>query len=187
MCSCAVEEKFHFNEDFSGHYTFEFDYSAILEFDTTGVADAEMDKGYVEMEEELKKIDGITNIIILSDNKLGKVLVSYDFDNIEALNQANYNDEAERYDKQFFLEKNKLSFKTDFSSQLEEYKESEMDTQDLIENIESMLDYTMLITFDKKIKSVDLSNFEQADDYSLYFKLNSSGLIQPSAFTVKTR
>ena len=54
--SCSIDEKFKFNSDLSGHYSFEFDYSAILEFDSSGSANMEMDKGYIEMEEELKGI-----------------------------------------------------------------------------------------------------------------------------------
>lgn len=185
--SCTVQEDFHFNKDLSGHYSFKFDYSAILEFDTSGTANREMDKGYIEMEDELKKIEGISNIIILSDKERGTVLVSYDFANIEALNQANYNKETDRYDKLFSVDGKKVAFRSDFANQLQEYEDEDMNSDDLLSSVESMLDYKMTFTFENKIKVLKQNNFEQHDDYSLTFKLDSAGLVNPTSFMLKVK
>jgi len=174
--SCSIDEKFKFNSDLSGHYSFEFDYSAILEFDSSGSANMEMDKGYIEMEEELKGIEGLSNIVVLSDNEIGKVLVSYDFTSIEALNQANFNKESNRYNKFFSLNKNKLQFTSDFSEELEEFKEPGMDDEELLENIESFIDYKMTFSFENKFKVIQLDNYTQLDDHTLLFRKIGSEL-----------
>lgn len=185
--SCTVQEDFQFNKDLSGHYSFKFDYSAILEFDTSGVADKEMDKGYIEMEDELKKIEGISNIVILSDNEKGTVLVSYDFATIDALNQANYNKETDHYDKLFSIDGKKIAFTSDFADQLSEYEDENMKSEDLLSNIESLLDYKMTFTFANKIKVLKQNNFIQSDDYSLVFKLDSVAFLHPTSFELKVK
>lgn len=187
ISSCTIEEEFHFNEDFSGNYSFQFDYSALLALDTSGTAGVELSKGYDEMEEELKKIDGITNILIKSDEVVGKVSVSYDFSSIDAINKANYNNESQRYTKFFIRTGKKLSFVSDFSEELNEYKDPSMNDEELLENIESFVDYTMTISFDKSIKVIDLQNFKLVDDHTLSFTLNKESLTKESVFNVKVR
>jgi hypothetical protein len=183
--SCSINEKFEFNEDMSGHYSFQFDYSELLAYDSSGSANMEMDRGYVEMEEELKKIDGISNILIITDNSIGNVLVKYDFANIDALNQANFNSETNRYNKFFSINKNKLSFTSDFSEELEEFKEPGMNDEELLENIESFIDYKMTFVFPKKIKVIKLNHFEQMDDKTLQFSLTKENVLNPSNFEIK--
>ncbi len=185
--SCSIDEKFQFNSDLSGHYSFEFDYSAILEFDTSGSANLEMDKGYIEMEDELKGIEGLSNIVVISDNIIGKVLVSYDFASIEALNQANFNKESNRYNKFFSLKKNKLQFTSDFSEELEEFKDPGMDDEELLENIESFVDYKMTFSFANKFKVIQLDNYTQVDDNTLLFTLTKESVLKPSSFEIKMK
>ena len=187
LTSCSIEEEFHFNPDFSGNYSFQFDYSALLALDTSGTAGEEMSKGYDEMEDELKKIDGISNIVIKSDDIKGNVIVSYDFSSIDAINKANYNTETEHYTKFFILSGKKLSFVSDFSKEFEEYKDPSMDDEELLDNIENFVDYTMTISFDKSIKVIDLQNFIQIDDHTLSFTLNEESLIKASVFNVKVK
>ena len=169
----------------SGHYSFQFDYSELLAYDSSGSANMEMDRGYVEMEEELKKIDGISNILIITDNSIGNVLVKYDFANIDALNQANFNSETNRYNKFFSINKNKLSFTSDFSEELEEFKEPGMNDEELLENIESFIDYKMTFVFPTKIKVIKLNHFEQMDDKTLQFSLTKENVLNPSNFEIK--
>lgn len=187
FASCSIDEKFKFNSDLSGHYSFEFDYSAILEFDSSGSANMEMDKGYIEMEEELKGIEGLNNIVVLSDNVNGKVLVSYDFTSIEALNQANFNKESKRYNKFFTLNKNKLQFTSDFSEELEEFKDPGMDDEELLQNIESFIDYKMTFSFENKFKVITLDNYTQLDDHTLLFTLTKEGVFKPNSFEIKMK
>lgn len=185
--ACSISEDYTFNPDFSGHYSFNFDYSAILQFDSSGTANDEMEKGYLEMEEELKKIEGITNILIVSNGEKGKVLVSYDFANLEALNQTNYDAETGKYSKYFSKEGKKFEFTADFSEELKEYTDPNMSVEELKENIQTMLEYTINFTFEDKIKVIDARNIEQKDDYSLSYTLNEQGLSSSSNFTVKIR
>lgn len=187
ISSCTIKEEFHFNEDFSGYYSFDFDYSALLALDTSGSAGEEMSKGYDEMEEELKKIDGISNIIIVSDDVLGKVLVAYDFASIDAINKANYNNESQRYTKFFIRSGKKLSFVSDFSEELDEYKDPSMNDEELVQNIENFVDYTMTISFDRSIKVIDMQNFILIDDLTLSFTLNEESLKKASVFNVKVK
>lgn len=146
-----------------------------------------MDKGYYEMENELKEIEGLSNIIVLSDNEIGNVRVSYDFANLEALNKANYNKESERYNKLFVLDGKKLLLKVDFSNELESFKEEGMDDAELLENIESMIDYTMTFTFDDKIKVLSQKNFSQIDDHTIQFKLDKDNTLEASSFELKIK
>ena len=187
ISSCTIRENFDFNDDFSGHYSFQFDYSALLELDSSGSASSELDKGYLEMEDELKKIEGITNIIIISDNESGNVLVSYDFNSIEDLNKANFNKESNRYNKFFSIDGKKVKFKVDFSTELEEYKDPEIDDTELLENIESMINYKMIFKFSKKIKTIQLDNFEQIDNYTLSYTLSKESVLNPSQFLIKIK
>jgi len=185
--SCSVQETFHFNTDYSGQYTFEFNYSELASFDTSSAMKSEMGESFYELESELKKIDGINNIVIVSDNEKGTVLVSYDFENLEALNKANYNKENDSYDKLFSLEGKKLLFITDFSDEIQEYKESDMNEDEILDNIESLLDYTITFTFDRKIKVLEKKNIQQADDHTLVFKLTSESGKGPSSFLIKSK
>ena len=185
--SCSIEEEFSFNKDYSGHYSFEFDYSALLSLDTTGSAGVEMSKGYDEMELELKKIEGISNILIKSDDVVGNVSVSYDFSSIDAINQANYDNENQRYTKFFTLNGNKIHFISDFSKELDEYKDPSMDATELLNNIESFVEYTMTIRFEKNIKVIDLQNFKKIDDHTLSFTLDEESLTEESTFNVKVK
>lgn len=185
--SCSVQETFHFNKDFSGHYTFEFNYSQLASLDTSSDMKSEMGESFYELENELKKINGISNILILTDNEEGTVMVSYDFENLEALNKANYNEENDSYDKLFTLDGKKLLFITDFSDEIQEYKESDMDEDEILDNIESLLDYTITFSFDRKIKVLEQENIEQADDHTLVFKLTSESGKGPSSFLVKSK
>jgi hypothetical protein len=185
--SCSIDEKFQFNSDLSGHYSFEFDYGAILALDSSGSANMEMDKGYIEMEEELKGIDGLSNIVVLSDNINGKVLVSYDFSTIDALNQANYNKESKRYNKFFSANKNKLQFTSDFSDELEEFKDPKMDDEELLENIESFIDYKMTFNFENKFKIIQLNNYTQVDDHTLLFTLTKESVLKANGFEIKMK
>ncbi len=187
LYSCSIEEEFHFNSDFSGHYSFRFDYSELKVLDTSGIAGDEMSKGYEEMVTELQKIDGISNIVINSDDNIGSVEVEYDFSSIDAINQANYNNETQSYTKFFTLSGKKLSFKADFSEELEEYKDPSMDDEELLKNIESFIDYTITIRFEKNIKVLDLQNFSKIDDHTLLLKLNEASLEKASAFNVKVK
>lgn len=187
LASCTIKENYLFNSDLSGHYSFQFDYSALLEFDTSGSANAEMEKGYLEMENELKKIEGISNIIILSDGDKGKVIVSYDFANLEALNQTNFDQESGKYSKFFSKEGNKFFFTTDFSEEMKNYTDPDMSLEELKENIQTMLEYTIHFQFENKIKVINTSNIEQVDDYSLSYTLNEQGLSNPSNFELKLK
>ena len=131
LCGCTIDEGYKFNSDLSGNYTFKFDYSALLELDSSGNANEEMEKGYVEMEEELKKIEGISNINISSDNEKGKVIVSYDFANLDALNQTNYDEESGQYSKYFSHDGKKFTFTADFSKELKEYTDPNMSLDEI--------------------------------------------------------
>jgi hypothetical protein len=185
--SCTVHEKFHFNKDYSGHYSFEFDYSELASFDTSSAMQSEMGESFYELERELKKIEGLDNILIVTDAEKGVVMVSYDFENLEALNKANYNQENESYDKLFSLDGKKLLFTTDFSDEIQEYKESDMNEDEILENIESLLDYTITFTFDRKVKVIKQTNIEQSDNHTLVFKLTSESGKGPSSFLIKSK
>lgn len=185
--SCTVKENFHFNKDLSGQYIFQFDYSGLIDIDSTASANDEMSKGYTEMEDELEKIDGISNIIILTDDDKGLVIVSYEFSGLKALNQANYNNETKRYNKFFMHDGNKIEFSVDFSQELEDYKDPEMDMAELLNNIESMIDYTMTISFENKIKVITLKNFNKIDDHTIGYTLNEEGILNPSHFQLKLK
>jgi hypothetical protein len=185
LVSCTIQEDYTFNKDFSGHYSFQFDYSALLSYSDDDSSANELSKGYSGMEKELKKVDGINNIIIITDDEKGKVLVSYDFASLKALNATNYNNESERYNKYFTLDGKILSVTIDFTDELEEYKDPEMDETELLENIEEFVDYSMTFTFDKKIKAIELNNFTQKDANTLLFELNKENVLQPSSFKIK--
>ena len=62
-----------------------------------------------------------------------------------------------------------------------------MDDEELLENIESLIDYKMTFTFDNKIKPIQLNNFTQIDEHTLSFTLTKDGVFKSSGFEIKTK
>lgn len=98
LASCSIQEEIHFNKDFSGKVSYTIDLSSMMsmakafaEQDSSGESQTEdMDIPIEQMEETLGKvqdIEGISNFESNSDEK-GIVKFSFDFANLDALNEA---------------------------------------------------------------------------------------------------
>ncbi len=98
--ACTIQEEIHFNKNDSGKFTFLVDFSNVQtmmaglqeSLDSTSIGDEEQDLSTPpdfseSMEQELKGLDGIHNLKAESE-KSGQFALSFEFDDIDALNRA---------------------------------------------------------------------------------------------------
>lgn len=180
LSSCVVNNKIHFNKDFSGTYEMNMELESLLmmaqSMDTTGNANEE--DMIAELREELKSDDvisklntmeGISNATVEVSKEKG-FNVRFDFVDVTALNQSfnsiqgelggmggDLGGEVQNFD-QFKVEGKKLMFRSPPQS------EDEMNAFDLLggddaENpmggMGSMFEINLDFSFDRKIKKVE--------------------------------
>ncbi len=90
--ACSIEEEIHFNKDFSGKLTRSLDFSGMMQMAKSLNPEGDSAKNPLEqgMPEELSPeldIEGIRNFKMNMD-KEGAINLSFDFDNLDALNKA---------------------------------------------------------------------------------------------------
>lgn len=92
-----ILEEYEFNADGSGHARYTVDVSQMVdlmsslsEMDSTGEGSKSMEDMFAENNsvQALKNIPGISNVVSLSDKEAKVIGFSYDFESIEALNNA---------------------------------------------------------------------------------------------------
>ena len=185
--SCVVKERYHFNKDLSGSYYFEFDYSAFREFDSTlNMMDGIYD-GYGSLKNELENIEGIHDVLILSDTTSSKIIMTYRFDDLNAINATYFDQETGTYSRFFKKEEKDFSFVIDMSDQLDDYTDPTMSKDELFENIHMLLDYSVQLNFDSKFKIIENTHFESVDKRSLLFELDSASLQSPSKLVLRMK
>jgi len=182
---CAVTTTVHFNKDYSGTYITELDMSELIGmaamFDTTG----EMDQGQMiaEMRHSMDSMDlvGMYNGVSgIRDAKVevtdeGLISIGFGFDNLASLeasfktmqDRASQNAEGLDAGGMDMLPTDLFSggvqtFRKSGKTLTHTYKSSE-DAEGLLgeeaggdlDMISSMVDYTMIFTFDRKVKSAE--------------------------------
>lgn len=119
LTSCiTIEENYFIKKDGSGSYEFKIDMSEMMSMmmamggpEAMG-ADAQMPTDEMDFEkeiEDLKKIDGISNIKSSTDQEKGIMSFSFDFKNFNALNQARANSLDKSTEQSLTKEGNKIT------------------------------------------------------------------------------
>jgi hypothetical protein len=113
LTSCNGSQKIYFNKDWSGSAETLVDFSSMFSMmGSEEIPDLATDSANVAKIEKLKKIPGISKVDVSSSDK-SKLLVKYDFSNIEALNLSGnliYGDNDFVKDKYFEVVNNELTF-----------------------------------------------------------------------------
>jgi hypothetical protein len=177
--SCSIATTVHFNKDFSGTYTMALDMSDMISmagaFDTTGAVDQDQmiqqlrdSIGMLHLEDAFQSVSGVSDANVeVSDE--GEIILGFAFDNIESLNagclalteaMAEIPSDSEMptgdlLGAQMFEQQGKtisytMSSESGLGEGLMSGDESEMDM------ISSMMDYTIDLSFDRKVHSVDV-------------------------------
>ncbi len=184
MCqSCNIATSIHFNKDYSGTYTSLIDLSDLISmasmFDTTGTMDQnQMIEQMRDSMESLNLVDMYNNLSGIEDANVevsdeGAISIAFKFDNLEALSasfkslentagQMNSGEGAMEMNPADFLggdhvfkkEGKTLSYSLASEGGLGEGLMGEEGGD--MDMFTSMIDYTIDLSFDRKVKSVDV-------------------------------
>lgn len=169
---CTITQEYRFNNDFSGDYTLELEMGDLIEMiksmDTTGDMSSldSLDQSLIELSESYKEA-GANNINVGWKDDKNTVFLTFDFENLESLNDI-LNGVGEESDM-FSLTGSKGT--TNFSNKgsnklivdLPEYindsiSENEMD------QMKEYLSVETIFSFDREIKKVKNENAVISDD-----------------------
>lgn len=168
---CTIKQVYHFNEDFSGISTTSIDMSLYKSFsdghDTSNnesqVADTVM-KYTGEIKSNMENLPGIKGVKAGYDSETGLISISYNFESVEALNNAIRSLAAEKSTslskgtETFIRKGNKLFYK------IHNKESNEMTNSEEMESMKEYFKYQLVFSFDKEIKKVNNSNFTIAQD-----------------------
>jgi hypothetical protein len=170
--SCTIVQEYHFNKDFSGSTHLSIDMASFMQMmagmDSTGSSTLSMkDSLNLVFSESAKKLEeiGIKNIKLGWEDSSDVLYMTYDFDNIETLNNA-----INSSNSQNAALSNTISNKphTYFSKKGKAltYKgpKSEKDPTKEMESMSEYYQYDIIFTFDRKVKKLDNPNFSLSPD-----------------------
>jgi len=170
--SCTIIQEYHFNKDFSGSTKLSIDMASFMQMmagmDSTGNSTQSMRDSlnmvFTESSITLEEL-GIKNIKLGWVDNSDILYMTYDFDDIETLNKAinssnaqnaalssTINTESHTY---FSRNGKSLSYKGPKS-----VKESPKE----MESMSEYYKYSLIFTFDRKIKKIDNKNYKLAPD-----------------------
>jgi hypothetical protein len=175
--ACSINQSIHFNENFSGTYSFKYDFSKFTESiakdeNIINISDEDYNSYTKNIEKLLKSLDGINNFVIINDAENGVLFYSFDFDNIETLNKSleiayPYKSKKATSSAPKFELKRKTLF----------FYRNPIDIEEDIESVEEMFTNNLEISFDTefcKVKGVD----ERVKIDSLNRKINERSNIK---------
>jgi hypothetical protein len=189
--ACTLEQHVHFNKDWSGSITYKIDMSGMqaLMGDSAGGEGSQSmlsDPAVQTSIDEMRDMEGISNVRIDEDTVNGIYTIGFDFANLERLNEgmagANLTERAgnpaaktgaDQSDHQYFVLKGKkLIFQMPTPAPSEE---EEAATEDMGEMGE-MMRYNLKITVDKdkEIKKIKASNDAKVIEYGRGVELDVS-------------
>jgi phosphoribosyl-AMP cyclohydrolase len=170
--SCTITQEYHFNKDFSGNTKLSIDMGTFMQMmagmDSTGSSTRSMkDSLNIVFDESAQKLKdlGVKNIKLGWEENSDILYMSYDFDNIDILNNAlnaanaqnatiskTISDEPHTY---FSRKRKTLIYKGPKSS-----KDAPKD----MESMSEYYQYALIFTFDRKVKKVDNPNVTLSPD-----------------------
>lgn len=184
--SCAIVNDVHFNKDFSGTYTMELDYSGIVDMVQSFSPDENVEEDVLsgalgesnraEMIEKMNASPGISNATWEVTGESVQSL-SFDFEDIESLNQFIRTAEKEAMDQADSEDMlDGVGFPVDAGLLPEFHRDGktityggglpdgsmddlEMDTEfgdakEMMGMLSQMIDYSLIMSFDRKVKNV---------------------------------
>jgi hypothetical protein len=170
--SCTIVQEYHFNKDFSGNTRLSIDMASFMQMmagmDSTGTSTLGMkDSLNLVFSESAKKLEeiGIKNIKLGWQDSSDVLYMTYDFDNIETLNNA-----INSSNSQNAALSNTISTEphTYFSKKGKTlmYKgpKSEKGPSKEMESMSEYYQYSLIFTFDRKVKKVDNPNVTLSPD-----------------------
>lgn len=165
--SCSFQQKFHFNNDWSGSSELKIDMSQMIAL-SGGVGGAEEDSLDLFSDfksenslEDLGKIPGITNVRMDENSKKGIFILTYNFENIDALNKSMASSDvlsgasSEKDHNYFSVKKNKLIYQMKTMDE-----EEEVDGMKEVKEMKEMFKYDLIFSFEKSIKKIKSKNIE---------------------------
>jgi hypothetical protein len=172
LTGCSITQEYHFNKDYSGSYRFEMNMgdmiSMIQSMDTTGSLNSldTLDQSFEQIRNQYNEA-GAKNIEVGWKNDRTTISISFDFDNLEKLNEilANSNNEFNLYSNASTDEKTSFTKKGN-NTLIMNFPESSKDTA-ILSSMEGMKDYLTIETifsFDRTIKSVDNRSAKISED-----------------------
>ena len=148
--SCKITQHYQFNLDYSGSYSLDFDVSALAEFGANSpdsIEDFFADMDLDSIVDTYKGIEGISNIKATKEENI--LHISYDFANLNALNQSLNTSDSDELSLGNAVEKFSVQdgvFKYDIG----DFGESPSDS---LAEMMSFIEYDIVMKFARNIKS----------------------------------
>jgi hypothetical protein len=172
LSSCTIVQEYHFNKDFSGTSKLSIDMGSFMEMmagmDSTGNSIKNMrDSLNLVFDENAQKLKefGIKNIKLGWKDSSNIMFMTYDFDDLESLNQALNSANAQNValtksatgePHTYFSKKGKTLIYKGPKNDKESPKE--------MESMSEYYQYQLIFTFDRKVKKVDNPNVTVSPD-----------------------
>lgn len=215
--ACSITSSVHFNRNYSGNYAMAIDVAGFMsfamEFDSTATDEQDMlsalrdSLDVQKFAEELNAFDGVENSsMTISDG--GVIRIAFDFEDIDALNTSfKYLNEDMMSESGGVLgEGSELGpspvgatpFKRDGKTIIHsaDYGDSPGDQEDIpmdmastVEMMSSMIDYTIEVTTDRKIKSAEVTGLDllRQEKKFVQAKLNFSKMMEEKGYSLSVR
>ena len=161
VLSCVVKQEIYFKKDFSGNYKYTYDFTEYASYmgeeeDSLTMKNEDFEEYLQVVKTALTNINGIKDVKIMNDADNGLVYFSYEFDNVEALNQAlkysSYMDTEPLENAPYFVQKKKTLTYIRHATPQEEVEEGGEDTSYMNE----MFKWNFSIEFEADVKKFDI-------------------------------
>ena len=184
LSACSVRQEIHFNKDFSGSVKIEIDMSQIFaSFPADSAMSLGTDSVFTSFR-DMETIEGISNLELKEDNGTGIYLVSYDFEDIKALNRtlkgskiSNRKNDSESI--QFKKRGKKLSY---FFPELQDTSSSQQATL-----MDSYINFSIEMSFENTISSVKTKSenvTQKSDGHKVFWNPKYSSLMNKGGNTI---
>ena len=165
LISCSIDQHFHFNDDYSGNYLMEFDMSALMDFagemdSTDSDEDIWGDLPMDSMQDAMNAVVGINNAKFFEENNVLKM--SYEFENLEALNSALANSDLEDSEEDDVLGA-LMGDATNFEAKGKKfyYTTPDISTVEIADSMTEymeMFEYAVTMSYENDIKKIENSD-----------------------------
>jgi len=218
MSACAMTNEVHFNKNYSGTYALNVDFSDMVDmaksFDPSmedaselGMVDQAVSvEEREEMKQMINQIDGISNTSFEVIEK-SRLEFKFDFEDIETLNSAFSEIQAALSEQrpgmdgvgslglpQFTKDGKVISHSASFpSDQIPKETMDEFnalgDGDGMVDMMMGMMDYTVVLSFDRKIKSVEIDGVDliSQDKHIVKARIDLSKMIDGGAYHIDVK
>ena len=216
LSSCAITNEVHFNKDYSGNYALNLDMGDLIEMaksfdpsmeDTDIFEDALPEETRAELDAMVSSVEGISNAKYdLTEDY--QFVISFDFEDIDALNgffeqlSENLAESEDMMDEdmmagldafqmpQFTKEGKVISYTANVpTDMLDMATEEGGEMGDMMDMVTGMMDYSVIMTFDRKVKSVDLDGVDLMgqDKHSVKTRVDMEKFYETGSYTIAVK